>query len=136
MRISFLGCLANHILNPRGTTFLWGPRNSESSHGLGLGLIVLGWIRNSESFLVFFGGVRNSESCVGGIRNSESSSVFLWGIRYSESSHYCVLGVIRNSESCPVFLWGIRIPESSHYCVLGGSEILNVFLCSWGDQKF
>ena len=61
----FLG--GSEILNP---VFLWGIRNSESSHYCVLG--------GSEIL----------------------NPVFLWGIRNSESSHYCVLGGIRNSESC------------------------------------
>ena len=42
---------------------------------------------------------------------------------------------ILNLPGTTFLLW-LRISESSHYCVLEGSEILNFFLCSWGDQKF
>ena len=52
--------------------FLWGIRNSESSH-----YCVLGGIRNSECFPVFLGG------------SEILNPAFLWGIRNSES---CVLG--------------------------------------------
>ena len=69
----------------------------------------------------------------------ERSEILNFCMCYLEDQNFrifdCVRGGIEKSEFFPVLLGGSEI-RNFVLCYFKGSEILNVSVCSWGNQKF